>query len=61
MSILQGYEEIRKRIGEERFRHIEGFLDYHPHYFLSDVYYKEHVWNEFEDWEKENFLIINFN
>lgn len=55
MSILQEYGQIRKSIGEERFSHIKKFLDDHPHYFLSDVYYRESVWNEFEDWEKENF------
>lgn len=55
MSILQEYTEIRKRLGEEKFSHIEKFLDDNPHYFLSDVYYRESVWNEFEDWEKENF------
>lgn len=55
MSILQEYTEIRKRLGEEKFSHISKFLDDHPHYFLSDVYYRESVWNEFEDWEKENF------
>lgn len=61
MSILQEYEQIKKRIGKEKFSHIEAFLEKHPHYFLSDVYYKESVWKEFEDWEKENFLRIKVN
>lgn len=55
MSILQDYIKIKNEIGEERFTHIENFLDVHPHYFLSDVYYRETVWKEFETWEKENF------
>lgn len=55
MSILQEYAEIRREIGEEKYWHIEAFLEKHPNYFLSDVYYKEHVWKEFEVWEKENF------
>lgn len=55
MSILQEYEAIRKRIGEEKFSHIEAFLEAHPHYYLSDVYYREFVWNEFEAWEKKTF------
>lgn len=55
MSILQNYSAIRKRLGEEKFTHIEKFLDVHPHYFLSDVYYSEKVWNEFISWEKENY------
>ena len=54
MSILQEYEQIRKRIGEEKFSHIEAFLEAHPHYFLSDVYYRESVWKEFEVWESKN-------
>lgn len=52
MSILQEYEQIRKQIGEEKYSHIEKFLETHPHYFLSDVYYKKSVWEEFEEWEK---------
>ena len=55
MSMLQEYAETRKKIGEEKFSHISKFLDDNPHYFLSDVYYRESVWNEFETWEKENF------
>lgn len=55
MSILQNYEKIRKEIGEEKYLHIESFLEEHPNYFLSDVYYRASVWKEFEDWEKENF------
>ena len=54
MSILQEYEKIRREIGEEKFSHIEAFLEIHPNYFLSDVYYKEAVWKEFENWEQTN-------
>lgn len=50
MSILQEYEAIRKRIGEEKYKQIEEFLEAHPHYFLSDVYYKKDVWDEMEAW-----------
>lgn len=49
MSILQEYERIRKEIGEEKFARIEVFLAAHPDLFLSDVYYKEEVWNKFEE------------
>ena len=55
MSILQEYEKIKKEIGEEKFSHIEAFLEVHPHYFLSDVYYKQSVWNEFEKWEEQYY------
>ena len=52
MSILQEYEQIKKRIGTERFLRIEKFLKVHPNYFLSDIYYKKSVWDEFEKWER---------
>lgn len=55
MSILQEYETIKNKIGEEKFSHIEKFLEQHPNYFLSDVYYKESVWNEFEKWEEKHY------
>lgn len=55
MSILQEYESIRKRLGEKRYSHIEAFLEAYPDYYLSDVYYRESVWNEFEEWEKKTF------
>lgn len=51
MSILQEYERIRKEIGEEQFHRIEMFLERHPEYFLSDVYYKENVYQEFKEEE----------
>lgn len=54
ISILSEYEAIRKRIGEEKYYQIENFLKNHPHYYLSDVYYRESVWNEMEEWTKNN-------
>lgn len=53
MSILQEYEAIRKRIGEEKYQQIVKFLDNHTHYVLSDIYYKKAVWDEMENWIKE--------
>lgn len=55
MSILQEYEKIRKEIGEERYLHIEAFLEAHKNYYLSDVYNKKSIWEEFEAWEKETY------
>jgi phosphoribosyl-ATP pyrophosphohydrolase len=55
MSLLQEYRQIKQKIGEEKFEHIEAFLNKHPQYLLSDVYYKENVWQEFERWEGENY------
>lgn len=51
MSILQEYQSIRRQIGEKKYWNIESFLEKHPHYFLSDVYYKTLVWDEFLVWE----------
>lgn len=61
MSILQEYATIRKEIGEEKYSHIVKFLDCHPQYLLSDVYYRESVWNEFEAWETAEGLSIDKN
>lgn len=55
MSILQEYEQIRRQIGEEKYSHIEEFLENHPHYLLSDVYYRKSVWDEMENWIKSRF------
>ena len=52
MSILQEYAEIRKSIGEQKYKLIEQFLEENPHYYLSDVYYRESVYREFEAWLK---------
>lgn len=50
MSILQEYEQIRRDIGEEKYRAIEEYLSLHPELFLSDIYYEEAVWDRFEAW-----------
>lgn len=54
MSILSDYEEIRKQIGEEAYNKIGKFLETHPKYTLSDVYYRKNVWDEMENWKEEN-------
>ena len=54
MSILQEYAQIRKEIGEEKYRQIVKFLDSHPEYLLSDVYYNANVWKIFEKWAENH-------
>jgi hypothetical protein len=54
MSILQDYKMIRQQIGENKYCQVCEFLKHHPHYLLSDVYYRESVWNEMEAWVKAN-------
>ena len=50
MSILAEYAEIRKKLGDSTYRAIVRFLDTHDQYLLSDVYYKESVFKEFQAW-----------
>ena len=54
-SILSDFEKIRKQLGEERFAHVEKFLEYHPLYDLSDLYYDEDVWDFFLEWERRYY------
>lgn len=53
MSILQEYAEIRRRLGEKEFTLINKFLDTHKDILLSDVYYRQEIWKQYEDWKKE--------
>jgi hypothetical protein len=53
MSILQEYEQIRKEIGEEKYKAIEEYLTEHEELYLSDLYYKESEWVKFEEWYKQ--------
>lgn len=51
MSILQEYEQIRRELGEDEWALINKFLKSNKQYLLSDVLYKERVWNAYEDWK----------
>lgn len=51
MSILSDYEQIKKLFSKSELQKIEMFLNAHPDYFLSDVYYSEKVYKEFEQWK----------
>ena len=60
LSILQDYEQIKNRIGKEKFKAIEEYLELNPNLYLSDIYYKETEWNKFEEWynkRKEMWLL----
>lgn len=54
MSILQEFGQIRREIGEERYNQINQFLEANQQYDLSDVYYREEVWKESEEWMRNN-------
>lgn len=56
MSILQEYKRIRKELGEKTFSEIEEFLTIHPEYSLSDVYYRESIFNEFKEWKERRAM-----
>lgn len=56
MSILQEYERIRKELGEETFSCMEEFLAIHPEYLLSDLYYRESVYEKFKEWKERRSL-----
>lgn len=54
MSVLSEFEQIRKQIGERRYKQICKFLEANPQYTLSDVYYRESVWKESIQWMLNN-------
>lgn len=56
MSILQEYEEIRKRMGEDKYNAIDEYLTECPQVYLSDIYYNEDEWNKFEEWYRAKQL-----
>lgn len=53
MSILQEYEQIKRKLGEKEFALINEFLNTHRNILLSDVYYKQEIWEQYENWKKE--------
>lgn len=54
MSILQEYEQIRREIGENKYKAIEKYLKLHQDILLSDIYYTKEGWDKFNNWyEKE--------
>lgn len=59
MSILQEYEECRKRLGEEEWTKMQGFLRDNEQYLLSDLLYKEEVWTIYEEWKDTSMSIAD--
>lgn len=53
MSILQEYEEYRRKLGEKEWKNIDNFLAENERYLLSDVLYKESVWKIYENWKRK--------
>lgn len=56
MSILTEYEEIRKELSPKEINDINNFLESHPKYLLSDVYYNRDVYIKFETWQAKQDL-----
>lgn len=53
MSILQEYEECRRKLGEKEWKNIDNFLAKNEQYLLSDVLDKESVWKIYENWKRK--------
>ena len=60
MSILQEYEEYRRKLGEKEWKNIDNFLAENDQYLLSDVLYKESVWKIYENWKRKWTLVIAY-
>jgi hypothetical protein len=50
MSILSDFEEVRKRIGDEKYNAIDDYLKLNPDLFLDNVLYRQSEWEKFEEW-----------
>lgn len=51
MSILQEYEEIKKYIDEEKWDHIDNYInDIHPELRLDQIIYSSENWLDYEKW-----------
>ena len=57
MSILQEYEQIRRKMGEKKYDSIEKYLETHPDILLSDILYKPEHYINFDKWY--NWKILN--
>ena len=58
MSILQEYEQIRRKMGEKKYDSIETYLNTHPSdLLLSDILYKPEHYIDFDKWY--NWKILN--
>ena len=57
MSILQEYEQIRRKMGEKKYDSIETYLNTHPSdLLLSDILYKPEHYIDFDKWYNWKFL-----
>jgi len=53
MSILQEYEKIKKSLGTVTNQIIDEYLELNPGIRLSDIYYSQEHWDQFEKWCKK--------
>lgn len=53
MSILQDYQNIRSGLKPGEFEAMEEFLTVRKDLSLSDLYYNEKAYAEFEAWNKQ--------
>ena len=52
MSILQEYEEYRKRVGNEEWQMMNKFLEENRQYLLSDLLYRKSIYAVYQQWKK---------
>ena len=57
MSIMQEYEQIRREMGEKKYKKIKKYIDNHPNVLLSDILYKPEHYINFDKWY--NWKILN--
>lgn len=53
MSILHDYEKFREKIGEEKYRQLETYMEFHPDVVLSDLLYNKEAWDDCMKWIEE--------
>ena len=57
MSILQEYEEIKKYIGEEKWDHIDNYInDIHPELRLDQIIYSSENWLDYEKYRYRKII-----
>ena len=61
MSILQEYEMIQNGLTDEEIKNIDHYLEFYPNKVLSDLYYNEDEWKQFEKWCENTDQVVREN
>lgn len=62
-SIMQEYEEFKSRLGKEKAKSLDKFLNTHNNISYSDILYKKAEYDKFENWYSKGMKdnAINYN